>query len=140
MKQERNRVKNAPPGVRLVPLRARNSEGQAGKNRDATFGQRRKSDSNSKRSSTKGQERVARSADGGMEISWVPSSKDKSRSTRKDSVGKRGTEGVESFGLGMEKGDERYPSSAVLSESERSGRTHRRTGVRSGSRNAFRRM
>jgi ribosome biogenesis protein ENP2 len=47
--------------------------------------------------------------------------------------------GVERFGAGMEKGGE-DPDMRVLSEQERSGRTQRRRGMRSGSKNAFRQM
>lgn len=137
-KQDRGRPKHAPSGVRLVPLKARGSDGQNGKQREATFGQRRQSDSRSTRDPAK-PEHVARAADGGMEISWVPSSsKDKSNSRAGDSGDKKGKDGVESFGLGMEKGERE--SAKHLSESDRSGRTQRRKGMRSGSKNTFRRI
>jgi ribosome biogenesis protein ENP2 len=45
--------------------------------------------------------------------------------------------GVERFGAGMEKGGE-DPNMRVLSEQERRGRSQRRRGMRSGSKNAFR--
>lgn len=47
--------------------------------------------------------------------------------------------GVERFGVGMEKGGE-DPNMRVLSEQERRGRSQRRHGMRSGSKNAFRQM
>ena len=47
--------------------------------------------------------------------------------------------GVERFGAGMEKGGE-DPNLRVLSTQERSGRSQRRRGMRSGSKNAFRQM
>jgi ribosome biogenesis protein ENP2 len=47
--------------------------------------------------------------------------------------------GVERFGAGMEKGGE-DPNMRALSEQERSGRSQRRRGMRSGSKNAFRQM
>jgi len=47
--------------------------------------------------------------------------------------------GVERFGAGMEKGGE-DPNMRVLSEQERRGRSQRRRGMRSGSKNAFRQM
>jgi ribosome biogenesis protein ENP2 len=47
--------------------------------------------------------------------------------------------GVERFGAGMEKGGE-DPDMRVLSEQERRGRSKRRRGMRSGSKNAFRQM
>lgn len=46
--------------------------------------------------------------------------------------------GVETFGAGMEKGHEE--TSAGLTDSDRQGRTQRRRGVRSGSKNVFRKM
>lgn len=45
--------------------------------------------------------------------------------------------GVERFGAGMEKGGGDR-NARELSEQERSGRTRRRRGMRSGSKNAFR--
>ncbi|CAE7089510.1 unnamed protein product, partial [Rhizoctonia solani] len=73
--------------------------------------------------------------DGGFEMSFVPSGKsdEPRRKTNKPAGGKK----IERFGAGMERGGgggEEYHG-----ESERNGRTKRRTGVRSGSKNAFRR-
>ncbi|KAJ1301998.1 hypothetical protein OPQ81_000833 [Rhizoctonia solani] len=72
--------------------------------------------------------------DGGFEMSFIPSGKsdEPKRKTGKPTGGKK----VERFGAGMERGGWREEDPA---ESERNGRTRRRTGVRSGSKNAFRR-
>ena len=74
-----------------------------------------------------------------MELSWVPSSK-KDRPRLSSDVGRQKRQpGVESFGVGMEKGGR--PQNAVeLDEAQRHGRTKRRQGVRSGSKNVFRRL
>ena len=74
-------------------------------------------------------------------MSWIPSpSKQKSRGiVGQPGTGKKGKPGVDSFGLGMERGSRGSPSKQ-LSESERSGRTQRRRGVRSGSKNTFRKI
>ena len=98
-------------------------------------------------------EHVFRKGDGSVEVSWVPTAT--SRPGRLDddddddlverrSGGHKPTskdvrKGVERFGAGMEKGGE-DPDMRVLSEQERSGRTRRRRGMRSGSKNAFRQM
>lgn len=80
-------------------------------------------------------------------MSWVPSSS--SRQVEDDDMlvpGGPGSskkkqdkrKGVESFGAGMEKGgSERQVD---MSDRDRRGRTERRKGVRSGSKNTFRRM
>ena len=83
---------------------------------------------------------------GGMETSWVPSPhqrEDTATSSRErrhekgKGKGKDKRKGVERFGMSLEKGgiDEKVD----LSESQRRGRTQRRTGMRSGSKNVFRR-
>ncbi|KDN47289.1 hypothetical protein RSAG8_03768, partial [Rhizoctonia solani AG-8 WAC10335] len=71
--------------------------------------------------------------DGGFEMSFVPSGTldEPRRRTNKPPENKK----IERFGAGMERG--RRDEDAE--ESERNGRTRRRTGVRSGSKNAFRR-
>ena len=48
------------------------------------------------------------------------------------------SKGVEAFGAGMERGGE--GPDVEMSEAERKGRTKRRQGMRSGSKNTFRRM
>lgn len=110
--------------------------------KNATFGQRRES-----KGPTAGKERPShRSAEGGMELSWVPSSSGAmdaddmlvSGGGRPKGKGKERRPGVESFGAGMEKGgEERFTE---MSENDRKGRTQRRKGVRSGSRNVFRKI
>lgn len=79
-----------------------------------------------------------------MEISWVPSSS--SMRDDEDGDGKKSgragkdktrRKGIESFGAGLERGME---EDANIADSERKGRTQRRQGIRSGSKNVFRRM
>ena len=132
--------KRVLPSVRLVPLQTRGAEGQNGKNREATFGQRRNFASRPSQASTRSSDRIGQTADGSMEMSWIPSSSKRKSSTTAGEVNdvRNSRKGVESFGLGMEKG---RPSSPVpTSESERSGRTQRRKGMRSGSKNTFRKI
>lgn len=119
--------------------------GRLGGDKNATFGQRLApapplSVSKNRSTGTRNQD-----SEGGVEISWVPSS---SRTGDGDDMlvegsgkrksGKDKRKGVEVFGAGMEKGGE--DMSVEISESDRQGRTHRRKGVRSGSKNVFRRM
>jgi ribosome biogenesis protein ENP2 len=72
-------------------------------------------------------------------MSFVPSgradSDDESKRKKKSARGVGGRK-VERFGAGMERGGREEED---VKESERNGRTRRRTGVRSGSKNAFRR-
>ncbi|KAG8747715.1 hypothetical protein FRC10_011842 [Ceratobasidium sp. 414] len=81
--------------------------------------------------------------DGGFEMSFVPSgradSDEEQRNARKCRKGGSGESGgkVERFGAGMERGGRGKEED--VKENERYGRTKRRTGVRSGSKNAFRR-
>ncbi|KZT10272.1 uncharacterized protein LAESUDRAFT_721606 [Laetiporus sulphureus 93-53] len=136
--------KQRTPNVHLVPLRAR-ADGSSSRavGRDATFGQRR---------STLGfkantrQPDVRRVVDGGMELTFIPSS---SRSYEEDEdeeiTGGRGKKskeakrkGVETFGAGLQRGGEPEDAQKALSENERQGRTQRRKGMRSGSKNTFR--
>jgi ribosome biogenesis protein ENP2 len=127
--------KRALPDVRLVPLQAHGPEGQNVKDKDATFGQRRRVVSNSTRASTSTPDRVSRTADGVTEMSWIPSSKRKSNTAMGEAKdAKKRNQGIESFGLGMERGDHPVPSIPM------SGRTQRRKGMRSGSKNAFRKI
>ncbi len=93
-----------------------------------------------------------------MEVSWVPALKSSrsnvpaegeegededglvGRQQRRQKRALKDThKGVERFGVGMQKGGE-DPNMRVLSEQERHGRTQRRRGMRSGSKNAFRHM
>ncbi|KAI0317950.1 hypothetical protein OF83DRAFT_1171526 [Amylostereum chailletii] len=140
--------------VRLVPLRAQASS-KTVVNKDASFGQRRSaSNVRAKGSSSKpsADEHVVHKADGGVEMSWVPTQKSRSRGgdgmdvNDDEGASRRGKDkardqrkGVERFGAGMEKGGE-DPAQQVLSEQDRSGRKVRRKDVRSGSKNTFRRI
>ncbi|RPD65737.1 hypothetical protein L226DRAFT_479508 [Lentinus tigrinus ALCF2SS1-7] len=138
------------PKVRLVPLQAQDSRGARTVDKNASFGQRR-----SQLGSGKGKERardsasadVRHTAHGGVEMTFVP----RTSSSRADydederpsgKAGKGNKEprrkGVEVFGAGMEKGGE--DPEVAMSEAERKGRTKRRQGMRSGSKNTFRRM
>lgn len=139
-------------------MQARSIQGgsRIGDNRNASFGQRRSmADTKGKQKADFTGQGVRATGDGGMEVSWVPSSKSngtledddeamesssrggkKNKGQEKD----RRKKGIEIFGAGMEKGGEAQEAAAALSESERSGRMHRRKGMRSGSKNTFRRM
>ncbi len=99
--------------------------GSRGMNKDATFGQRRNGPSKAAPRSNPN--------DGEVELSWVPSSS--SQNAGAQSQHKR--KGVETFGAGLERGGEPM---AEVAEHDRKGRTQRRQGVRSGSKNVFRRM
>ncbi|KAF9482700.1 NUC153 and WD40 repeat-containing nucleolar rRNA processing-related protein [Pholiota conissans] len=129
--------------INMVPIRPQS--GGSSQNFDdkaATFGQRR-APPPAKRSGTARKSRV--DEDAPMEISWVPSSSS-THDTRDDGDGKSGgrsgkdktrRKGVETFGAGLERGIE---ENADVADSERQGRTQRRKGIRSGSKNVFRRM
>ncbi|EIW66304.1 hypothetical protein TREMEDRAFT_40971 [Tremella mesenterica DSM 1558] len=80
---------------------------------------------------------MRRALDGGMEMSFVPSSSRRGQEKDELSGGSRNVAGkgkVEKFGAGMERGGEEDNE-----EEGRNGRTKRRFGGRSGSKNAFRR-
>lgn len=75
------------------------------------------------------------SADGGMEMSFIPSSsavEDAPKLSKRMDPKK----GVEVMGATMERGGEQ--SQGEIGESDKRGRTHRRKGQRSGSKNTFR--
>ncbi|THV06649.1 hypothetical protein K435DRAFT_710787 [Dendrothele bispora CBS 962.96] len=148
-KQQNRKANNN--NVKLVPMRAQTSAmNGAGNNnsKDATFGQRMSSSSSSSKpfvnkkskSSSRADDSAMRIAeDGGLEMSWVPATSSGSGDKMEERKSKpRKQKGVESFGAGMERGQ--VEMDVELSESERKGRTQRRTGVRSGSKNVFRRM
>lgn len=135
------------PNVRLVPVRADTDAQRRGVDKNATFGQRRTLvDSSSKDKGKARDDSFKRSADGGVEISWVPTANATSSLEDADVIGDRADggkrtarkKGVEVFGAGMEKGG--AEQERVINEGERQGRAHRRTGMRSGSKNTFRRM
>jgi ribosome biogenesis protein ENP2 len=73
-----------------------------------------------------------------MEMSWTPSSNapDSDTGTSKKKVGKA----REMFGHGLERGADPEEEERQLKESDRKGRTQRRHGMRSGSKNTFRRL
>jgi ribosome biogenesis protein ENP2 len=139
--RERNRIAN----VNLVPMHARSGgSGSRGADKDATFGQRRMETTSLNRKQQSSELRV--SEDGGMEVSWMPSSSSGhidegdelvSGGRSSEDKGRERRKGVQSFGAGMERGGEER---SQLSENDRKGRTERRKGVRSGSKNVFRRM
>lgn len=148
-----SRPQNRSANVRLVPLRARAGAQARGTDKNATFGQRRSHTSapranGKERASAGGMEGVRFNADGGVEMSWVPSAHVGADDRLVDDDGGRAKQsgkgkeprrkGVEAFGAGMERGGEEQERD--MSESERKGRTKRRQGMRSGSKNTFRRM
>jgi ribosome biogenesis protein ENP2 len=125
--------------VNLVPMRA--DARSRGVDKDATFGQRRKPASAPGGRRRKDDVQMHVGEDGAMEMTWTPSTSQVAPgdSLFDDSDGtknkKKSTRGGEMFGAGMEKG---VVEQAELSEMERKGRTQRRKGVRSGSKNVFR--
>ncbi|KAI9508094.1 hypothetical protein F5148DRAFT_1014162 [Russula earlei] len=142
----RRRPPNA--NVRLVPLQAQPSavSGHAAASRDpsAPFGHRRqrqrrlRSDDGPTTSHAEHDEqRVLRKGDGSAAVSWTPGSSFRSPIESSDRALKDARRGVERFGAGLERGGE-DPDVRALSEQERHGRTQRRRGMRSGSKNALR--
>jgi ribosome biogenesis protein ENP2 len=132
------RAINRVSKVNFVPMQT-NSAGLHAVDKNATFGQRRKPTSTlgSRKNSETGTH-LRMGAGGAMEMTWTPSTSNVSQgdSIYDDSPGtKRTQKGVEMFGAGMEKGVIGQPE---LSEMERKGRTQRRKGMRSGSKNVFR--
>ncbi|KAJ6631102.1 hypothetical protein B0H10DRAFT_1866534 [Mycena sp. CBHHK59/15] len=136
----RTREQNRLAG-RLVPMRpaSTGANGTRLADRDATFGQRRSTTT----STRGGRSQNPKISDGAMEVSWVPSASagvDANADADADtgSRPRKGRKGVEVFGAGMEKG---YSADDLeISEQDRKGRTQRRKGVRSGSKNVFRKM
>ncbi|TFY59903.1 hypothetical protein EVJ58_g5480 [Rhodofomes roseus] len=147
--QPRSRPHQRQPKVNLVPLHAQASGVGRSTDRSATFGQRRSGSSLAEKGKGKGRADatdVRQTGDGGMEVSFVSrfsgaydSDEDMDGSSRV--TAKAGKEakrkGVQTFGAGMERGGE--DPEHELSETERRGRTQRRKGMRSGSKNTFRR-
>jgi ribosome biogenesis protein ENP2 len=129
--------------VRLVPVSAQgDAQGRLDKN--ATFGQRRSTSSVSKgKGKMVDYGTVKFAPDGGIEMTYVPSADTAADDHEENRDGraagmKSKRKGVETFGAGLERGG--AEPEVVLSESERKGRTQRRKGMRSGSKNTFRRM
>lgn len=122
------------PNVNFVPMRTRRDADDVDKN--ASFGQRM---SHSKAGSKPRRDRsdhARQNQDGGMEITWTPSASDVHDSGGKSRAAKKpNRKGVESFGAGMERGG---MDEFEGSEAQNKGRTQRRKGVRSGSKNVFR--
>ena len=118
----------------MAPLKT-NRSGSRDQRGSATFGARRNEASKIKRSS----EHVKRSMDGGMELTWVPSSKKDRPQAPSEGGRQKKQPNVETFGAGMERGG-RPQNTVELDEAQRHGRTKRRQNVRSGSKNAFRRL
>ncbi|GBE87402.1 Ribosome biogenesis protein enp2 homolog [Sparassis crispa] len=139
------------PNVRMVPLRAKSDVASARADKDATFGQRRFTggvDAKRKGRAPPRDTQLRHSADGGMEMSFIPKASshhadddilddDHDNGMKQRVKGTARRKGVETFGAGMERGGREEQE---MSESERKGRTHRRKGMRSGSKNTFRRM
>jgi ribosome biogenesis protein ENP2 len=137
----------------MVPIKAQGTSSRGGgTNHQASFGQRRTSEVPDRRRSGGPSHAVRGTTDGGVEISWVPSAGDAARHAAEDAIedkraaeAKRGRKaaaakpekrkGVESFGAGMERGGQ--DPARELADSERRGRTERRKGMRSGSKNTI---
>jgi ribosome biogenesis protein ENP2 len=138
--RQHNRQSNT--NVNFVPLVPHTEAGTSARktgDKTATFGQRRNAPTRGS-SHTTTPRNAANGGKGGFEMSWVPSStKDPSRDrgSRKDGNARKG---VEVFGAGMERGGGDGERTVVLSESERTGRSQRRKGMRSGSKNVFRQL
>lgn len=137
---ERDRARNRAAKVNMVPIRPQttgSNNTQRPGDKDATFGQRRIPGPASSTKSFRAHE-----DDDAMEVSWMPTSSSPATG-EKDNGDRRGKsrtvkrKGVETFGAGLERGVERTEFS---NESERKGRSQRRKGVRSGSKNTFRRL
>lgn len=99
-------------------------------------------DSRSYLSKGKGKSRE-QTDEGGMEMSWVSTGgvvdgDESDGRKRKSGVRPKGRR-VETFGAGMERGGDPDLDHDASSDN-RKGRTQRRHGVRSGSKNVFRRM
>ncbi|PIL27694.1 hypothetical protein GSI_10847 [Ganoderma sinense ZZ0214-1] len=139
------------PKIRLVPLQAHDSGSGRGVDKNATFGQRRSQlGSKGKQRASVHDSDIRHAAEGGMEMTFVPRTSSSGAADDDDDLGggkatqRKGKEkgpkrkGVEVFGAGMERGGDE--PEVEMPESERSGRTKRRSGMRSGSRNTLRRM
>ncbi|KZV84237.1 WD40 repeat-like protein [Exidia glandulosa HHB12029] len=137
---------------KMVALRAdRAGAGGAGSSRDrsAAFGARRQQQKqpHGQRSYTsngdaEGITFLGKSSrgrvDGPQDFSYIPSGSSSKSKSRERSLGGGKKE---RFGAGMERGGHEHDEgSGTGKEEERRGRTQRRTGIRSGSRNAFRRL
>jgi ribosome biogenesis protein ENP2 len=138
---ENRPTKSFNSNLKMVSARPDTPNGTSSKRRDPseTFGSRRKSDvPNLKEPSTSTSSAIVKhNEDGGVTLSFMPGSskteKDQSAGNGGQNHKKRKT-GIEYLGAGLERGVER----TEVPESERKGRTQKRKGMRSGSKNAFR--
>ncbi|KAL5521750.1 ENP2 [Sanghuangporus sanghuang] len=128
-------------------------EGRQGKvrpsmlDKDATFGQRRQGAPSSLKTKWRSSANEAATGRGEMEISWVPRESSGPQDAddllvpggRGKSKKDKGKRRVETFGASLERGgNEDQEGKRELPENERHGRRHRRSNIRSGSKNAFR--
>ena len=124
--------------VKLVPLvphtDATSASARKMGDKTATFGQRR--DAPKRAQTMAATSKVGEES--GFEMSWVPSSSSGKDPASRSASRKEPRKGVEVFGAGMERGGEE--KSHAMSENERRGRTQRRKGMRSGSKNVFRQL
>jgi ribosome biogenesis protein ENP2 len=145
-------VQQPRSNLRLVPLHA-HSASKSQLESDSSFGRRRSASSKRKPLVEASDEHVVHKADGTVEMSWVPTSRAKDRTSSdvmEDGDGdqrkrekmktkrREARDGIERFGMGMSRGGEESTRSQTLNEEERSGRKTRRKGMRSGSKNTFR--
>jgi ribosome biogenesis protein ENP2 len=136
------------PMPKMVSAQANLTNGSqrstTGGDASASFGQRRHSLPSSKAAQPDDPsgDIIRRGEDGGMVISFVPDpskAKEEKGARRKEKQKGQPNKkrpGIEYLGAGLEKGVER----AEVSEQDKKGRTHRRKGMRSGSKNTFRRL
>lgn len=133
--RERQNPRVRVPNVNLVPM---STQGARGVDKNASFGEHL-FNSTLRYKNIRSEEIVRQTEDGGMEITWTPSAStaidDNSSKKRKSKDSKR--RGGESFGAGMERGG---TDEVEIKETEKKGRTQRRRGIRSGSKNFFRNL
>ncbi|GJJ10426.1 hypothetical protein Clacol_004652 [Clathrus columnatus] len=140
------------PAPKLVPLlpQTTTTTSSSSNNKDVSFGERRWRNQSSVPVKSRDEANSHHVTDGVMEMTWVPSPTAQHDDDDDDGDGgasnhvyggkakKTKIKEVERFGAGMEKG--RLPEEMNLDHANRFGRTKRRTGIRSGSRNVFRKL
>ncbi|KAI8986709.1 WD40-repeat-containing domain protein [Trametes punicea] len=139
------------PKVHLVPLQAQNEGSGRGVDKNATFGQRRSQlgSRGKERAFSRDDSTVRHTTDGGVEMTFIPKTTSSGHDYDDGPAGAAAQKGkgkgkqpkrrgVETFGAGMERGGEE--PEREMSEMERRGRTKRRQGMRSGSKNTFRKL
>lgn len=126
----------------MVAARPNDPRVRADADKSVSFGQRRQSSSSLMSfDPAVHRDRDVRAAEGGMEMSWVPTPSSKGRREERGSGSAKDRKPrVESFGAGMERGGGERDGRRGGTDAERQGRTERRRGGRSGSRNAFRQL